>query len=203
MESVFLIFGALIAIAIWLYYANSTRAVPTKSETDSPSPVDITYAMLQVAETLKNAYSRLLQMKGQGMLRPASMLPASKEKIKAALVLVALYHKAKGKLDKAGFEMIQKCYGHLADFVSDDVAEKSRKWCELTLDPETLKRGQENPIWLSREISKGAYPIEEMNTSNQVFAHLCDEFEHRLNALDDPAGKSQEFAVIRKVLLGE
>ena len=159
--------------------------------------------MLQVAETLRHAYARLLQMEGQGMLRSASILPASKEKIKAALVLVALYHKANGTLDAAALETMGICYGFLADFVSDDVAEKSRKHTELLLDPETLKRGLEDPAWLARKLSKATPPSEEMNSSNQEFAHLCDEFKDRLNALADPARKSQEFAVIRNILLGE
>ena len=118
-------------------------------------------------------------------------------------MVLALYHKANGTLNDAALETMGICYGFLADFVSDDVAEKSRRFYEVTQGSEALKRLQEDPIGLAREISKGEFPGEEMKSSNQEFAHLCDEFKDRLDALDDPARKSQEFAVIRKVLLGE
>ncbi len=159
--------------------------------------------MLQVAETLKDAYAKLLQMKGQGALRHESILPASKEKIKAALILVAFWHKRNGSLDKVRFGNIQVCYGFLADFVSDEVAEKSRQFSDLVRDADSAKKRQEDPNWLAGEILKTEIPIESMKSSTQEFSRLCEEFNHRLNALDDPARKGQEFAVIRKALLGE
>ena len=129
--------------------------------------------------------------------------PGFKRENQSCTVLVAFYHKTNGRLDKAGLETIQICYGFLADFVSDDVAEKSKNFDELVHGPETLKRIQEDPVSVMTKISKTPYTLfEEMNTSNQDFAHLCDEFELRLNVLDDPAGKSEEFTIIRKLLLG-
>ncbi len=174
---------------------------PSKPEAEPPSQEATIYAMVHVAETLKDAYARLFETKGQGVLRPESSLPASKEKLKAALLLVAMYHKLKKRLDRAEFDRFQVCYGLLADFVSDDMAEKSRKFLELARDPDAA-RGQEDPKWLAGQILKTSIPIEEMGSSNQEFSRLCEEFEHRLSTLDDPARKAQEFAVIRDALLG-
>lgn len=205
MEVGLLIIGAMIGLGIW-QYVKSKGAAPTKCATSPLSPEATIYAMIQVAETVKDAYARVLE-KGQSVLRPESTLPASREKIKAALAMVAFWHKRQGSLDKAGFDLHQLCYGGLACFVSDDVAERDRKRSELM--PELLveikreKRTTENVRQLAGELLGLGNIFGEMATSMEDVLRLYDEFAQRLNTLDDPARRAQEFAVIRRALLGE
>ncbi len=195
---------------------------------DALSPEAIFYAMIQTAETIREAYGRSVERKVPGYFRADSELPASKDKIKAALVLTAFHRKAAGQLDKCMHDVFYMCYGYLAHYVSEDIVLRERKKAELLhehagaiqegleiwlrvrkeaqakgkvekeqaeeleeaerkVEKEAQKRLVEHggdPSWLLKELGK--YDVSaELYRCNDEERKLCDEFERRLQALDD------------------
>jgi hypothetical protein len=175
---------------------------------DALPPEAILYAMVQTADTVNEAYGRALQRKDtKSIFLAESELPASKDKIKAALVFRAFFYKSQGKLDKPMYERMysshQTCYGYLANIVSEEVAARSRKEAELMGDiPEIQRKGQFDPKWFE-EFEKYSTPPEEIGRYGEQFLTLCGEFARRLEALDDPSKKAKELAVLRQALLSD
>ena len=175
---------------------------------DTLPPEAIVYAMIQTADTLLEAYGRVLESKQpRGILLAESELPASKDKIKAALILRTFFYKSQGKLDKNMYEQMyshhQIGYGYLASFVSEGVAAKSRKEAELMGGiPEIQRTGQIDPKWLEG-FKKYHTPSEVIGRYSEQFLMLCDEFARRLETLDDPSKKKEEFTVLRQALLSD
>jgi hypothetical protein len=94
-------------------------------------PEAILYAMNQTAQAIREAYARVVEHKEPGFFRAESLLPASRDKIKAAIVLSAFIHKLQGQFDKHLHDAFIICYSVLADFVPDEIVERQRKRWEL------------------------------------------------------------------------
>lgn len=175
---------------------------------DALPPEAILYAMLQTADTVIEAYGRALQRKDTtNMFLAESELPASKDKIKAALVFRAFFHKSQAQLDKRMYDLMyshhQTVYGYLANFVSEEIAARSRKEAELMGGvPEIQRKGQIDPKWLE-EFRRYLTPPEEIGRYGKEFDRLCDEFARRLAALDDPFKRAKELALLQRALLSD
>jgi hypothetical protein len=151
--------------------------------------------LMQRANTLREAYARVLEKKSSGIIRPESHLPASKEEIKAALLLCALstVSKANRKPDTATLHHYQVSYGFLAHFVADEtLATRPQEWKAVSKREDVARR----------EITDAAMPRQVDSLSPVEFLNLCEEFAQRFDALTDRERGRAEGLRIRAALLG-
>ena len=205
-----LLVAGVIANLLWAYaHKRQPSATPGTNDVTLSSEA-VFWGLIQKADTLKEAYARVLEQKDRGIIRAESDLPASKEQLKAALLLCAFfqYHKANGQLDTALFDHFQVGFGYLAFFVADEGrAKRSRKLMEIAdqherqdFDPrvlmEKIKEMEEIPIAPTFDrpsLFECPSPIE--------MDKLHEEFAQRFEALTDPARSQAEGLRIRNALL--
>ena len=179
-------------------FSRTGKARDYQNGTALPSEAVI-LAMGQTADTIRRAYARVMEHKATGYFRPESDLPASKGKIKAAIILTAWFYQSQGKLDKAMHDAYQVAYGHLADFVPDELAARSTKEAELTSVIPAMHPGID-PFWLE-ELKRYHVLGEEYQRLAEQFINLRAEFDQRLEALSDPLKMAGEKMLIQQTLL--
>ena len=200
-----------------LFKRRLTATTQAAQEQTSPGPSEdaIFLAMGQRADTIRGAYLNVMEREATGYFRAESELPASKDKVKAALILSAWTLRSGGKLDKRLYGAYRNAYGHLADFVSDELVARSRKEAELRGQvPQThpglvpkWKAAIVLAAWIFKsqgklaELKKCRTLGEEYQRLGEEFIVLCDEFGRRLEALDVPSKMAKEKMLIQQALL--
>jgi len=165
--------------------------------------------VLGKADALREAYGRVLEEKG-GLPIGESRLPASKEAIKAAIVLGAWFHRDSPGFRERGLARFQVAYASLACVQPDEVAERenlaTRAFMQIgdtagLADPARLSQLEKNEFLTELERILPNFLEGARALSGEEFGRLCDEFALRLAALDDPEKRPAEAERIRKALL--
>jgi hypothetical protein len=200
-----------------LFKRRLTATVQAAEEQQSPGASEdaIFLTMGRRADTIRIAYLQVMERKATGYFRAESELPASKGEVKAALILSAWTLRSGGKLDKRLHGAYRNAYGHLADFVSDELVARSIKQGDLRgqvpqTHPGLVPKWKAVIVmvaWIFKsqgklgEIKKHRTLGEEYQRLGQEFIVLCDEFGRRLEALDDPSKMAEEKMLIQQALL--
>jgi hypothetical protein len=196
MEWLFLCLAGGCLVALYWAFRHHKRAPSKTGPGDATLPSEASmHGLIQRANTLREAYARVLEKKGSGIIRPESHLPASKEEIKAALLLCALatVSKANRQPDTATLHHYQVSYGFLAHFVADETLEKRTQEGKAV----SKRDGAARP-----EITDAAMPRQVDSLSPVEFLNLCEEFAQRFDALTDRERGRAESLRIRAALLG-
>jgi len=147
----------------------ATTQTNEEQKNPGPSREAIAYAMNQTAQAIRVAYARAVEHEEPGFFRAESRLPASRDKIKAAMVLSAFVHKKlQGQLDKHFLDALLMCYSTLADFVPDEIVERQRKHWEFM---EAHRGGELKLIKLRARVDR------EAEEKGKVEKELADELE--------------------------
>jgi hypothetical protein len=158
---------------------------------------------MQRANALKRAYALVLETTDRGLIRPESHLPASKEAIKAALLLCALssVSTVHRRRDTATLHHFQVSYGFLAHFVGDETVEGPPQAGEQQSARDDSAR-QEVGAAATEPASTDAAPPRRADSPSPVeFLTLCEEFAQRFDALTDRERGQAEGLRIRAALL--
>lgn len=139
---------------------------------------------LAAAERLISEYGRVLAEHATGTLKPQEALPASKEEIKWALLIMAALGKAVGQISDQTLEHFYTAYASLAEFVPAAEVRGDRRFSEA------VRRGQERADWteedvkeLAKEISDSGFSPERRVQVNVEFKRLIEEFDQILTKL--------------------
>lgn len=139
---------------------------------------------LTAAEQLVNEYGIVLAEHAASMLKPQEALPASKEEIKWALLIMAALGKAAGKMSNQMLEQFCTAYASLAEFVPAAEVHGDQRFSEA------VRRGQERADWteedvqqLAKEISDSGFSPERRVRINVEFKRLIEEFDQILSKL--------------------
>ena len=139
---------------------------------------------LAAAEQLVNEYGRVLAKHAASVLKPQEALPASKEEIKWALLIMAALGKAAGQISHPMLEHFCTAYASLAEFVPAAEARGDQRFSEA------VRRGQERADWteedvkeLAKEISDSGFSPERRAQVNVEFKRLIEEFEQIVSKL--------------------
>lgn len=139
---------------------------------------------LAAAEQLVSAYGRVLEEHAGSMLKPQEALPASKDEIKWALLIMAALGKATGQISTQTLEGLCTAYASLAEFVPAEEARGYQRFSEL------VHKGQEKADWteedvkqLAKEISDSGFSPERRVQANVEFKRLIEEFDQILSKL--------------------
>ena len=205
MEWLFLLLvGGFLVALLWAYLRQrQPSATPPQNGINLASEA-MTQGLLERADTLKQAYARVLEQKDGGIFRPESQLPASKEAIKAALLLCALVDvsRIKRKRDTATLHHYQVGYGCLAHFLTGEGRVKDSRWPTEVLaqiDPAQQDLHPQNPA----QTIENAVIFPGFDSPSPVeFLRLCEEFARRFDALTDRELGQVEGLRIRTALLG-
>jgi len=120
------------------------------------------------AQDVLSLYGDLLQERSR-LLLPESSLPASKDSIKAALLAEAMRNRGDGEFQRQYVATLRTCYGLLASFVPDPVAERNR---DLTADGKASAQSGSDPIPVSRSA--------DLRAMSDGMARLIEEFDRHL-----------------------
>jgi hypothetical protein len=127
MDLGFLILAVLLMIGLsfWLRSWKSGRRqrIDPRSALEHEKLVE----SIRFANKLVGDYGRILERNAHKDFKPETELPASKEAIKTAILLMAQYHKAAGALDEKLYGSLEIGYSMLADFVPDEVAARANR----------------------------------------------------------------------------
>lgn len=190
MEWLFLcLVGAVVVVLYWAHRHRRRRLPNAVNDASIPSTAAMR-GLMQRADMLREGYARALETKDAGIVRPESHLPASKEEIKAALLLGALsaVSKANRQPDAAALHHYQVSYGFLAYFVTAE---------SLAKRPEKREVDSSHADSTGREVDICAVAISPVE-----FLNLCEEFAQRFDALTDRERGQAESHRIRAALLG-
>ncbi len=129
------------------------------------------------ADEIVGVFASLLENNEGRVWRSESELPAKKDDIKAAILVMGARLRDNGDLTPEGLDTLRTCYASLADFVpTKDAAklgafQKGISWWRVWRE-----RGAQQPL---PEIVTGG---EELKAATDDYARLFTEFDARFNA---------------------
>lgn len=150
---------------------------------------------LELAQRIVNEYGRVLEERADAreILSPQERLPASKEEIKWALLVVAAVGKATQQITDETLEQFCVGYASLADFVPAAEADGEQRFGEV------LRRGPLRDDWnredveqLAKDIAEVGYSPERRQQAIEESAQLIIEFKQRLAILVEKLSGAQE-----------
>ncbi len=149
----------------------------------------------ELAQRLVNEYGRVLEERAEAreILSSQERLPASKEEIKWALLVVAAVGKATGQITDETLEQFCVGYSSLADFIPAAEVGGEQRFGEI------LRRGElrndlsrEDVVQLVKDITEAGYSSERRQQAINESAHLIVEFKQRLAILVEKLSGAQE-----------
>ncbi len=196
--------GGLLAALYWAY-RHARRPSADRAHGHAALASEATMCgLMQRANALREAYAQVLEKRDSGIIRPESHLPASKEEIKAALLLCALstVSKADRRPDTATLHHYQVSYGFLAHFVAEETHEKRPRECD-GVSARDESAGQDfGACAVAQKTSEAATRRQADSLSPVEFLNLCEEFAQRFDALTDRERGQAEGLRIRTALVG-
>ena len=206
MEWVLPVFFCLLAAGLILLLVcprlKQKRAVAKRDGGDTLRRADEIFRGVQLkAGIICDAYGKLLQSEHTGFVRRESDLPASREKIKASIILQTHSLKLDGQLSNDYLNSVQVAFGGLAIFVADEQAVRSERFFQVSKD--VVERPPTDAVEREKLVEK----LKDLDLSNPTpspdadeFSRLCDEFKERMDALTDPQRGPQELLRIMSIL---
>lgn len=137
------------------------------------------------ADRIVGSYSDLLEKPDGRVWRPHSLLPATKEEIKAAILIVGLRLSRQGELSEEVLETLRTTYGMLADFVPDHTAKKITAYHKAQQGIRTALEGQVDRVPPVFDLPPS--PSADIEAATDDFAALMDEFDRRFQSGDGSA----------------
>lgn len=134
---------------------------------------------LKQADTVVQEYAEVLKNAHAASVQRESLLPASKNGIKNALLTVAAYWQTRGQLTPTASDQFKTSYGLLATFVADEEAEGVTRFfaaCQTDLEG----RSRDEIVEQARHISEIPLDSGVLDRSNDEMAELLLEFDRRL-----------------------
>lgn len=172
-------FGALVLLLLFGPRAGDAHQVGAREA--PPAAPRKPVGRLSAARELVGRYGEVLE-RSPGHAMPQSWLPASKNDIKDALVLMAL---AEGGIHGPGdlIQALQSGYARLAYFVPDEQAAAASDWNKL-FATFSADMGDEDLLRLAQGIkATSGVGIEVSERTTREFGALGHEFEARLRGL--------------------
>lgn len=135
---------------------------------------------VRVAERIIRQYGAVMERQPSGCsLFPESELPAPREVVKSAVLLVAVFHILQRGKDPHLTEQARVAYATLAYFVPDETAGRERRFHESTGEAAERLAGKEAPSPEMVEAVRGL-PARELEEAAREYEALRKEFDDAL-----------------------
>jgi len=164
----------------------------SKSKSKEPEPPNVSTDLkdrlgtdIEDTYRLVSAYGAILEDHAGDHYHPADILPASKQTIKEALLLVVAAEKLSGKLTETALPHHRNAYSLLATFIPRDEAEKFQQyWSLLREMGDKRAKGEfstpEKIEPLARKMAEFAYPAARATEITLEMGRLREEFDVQL-----------------------
>ena len=150
---------------------------------------------LELPQRLVNEYGRVLEERAEAheILSSQERLPASKEEIKWALLVVAAVGRATGQITDETLEQFCVGYASLADFIPAAEAGGEQRYGEIFRGVELRDDlSREDVVQIVKDMTESGYSSERRHQAINESAHLIVEFRERLAILVEKMSSAQE-----------